>query len=501
MKQINFQTENLVVDYISLNIRGFLKISDIQLIVNYFSQNLGFNSYFGKRIHQKWKLKSLIWNETNTFYFSFRQYDYDPSIESFWVGTKIIFSGKNAREFYHFLQTNDFDWNIFPLAKTSLSRFDIHYLRELPITDQDHSLEQFMQQSCQKVKAKSERRKAEWNKKNGFILKIGNRKSEKYLRVYQKGQGLEFELELKTKYFQHLLFENNLNELEDKLSKDYYYFLFRSLTLNTCYTDWLTDRLRKIIKPEFMNISMTTDYLIQDSLDTSQEREYLFRLFQFLAFIHQYQSFKESIANGDQTYYFVTFPVFDFLKFISSEDVNSSKAKRQYQLQKVIQFLESLKKIEPVTENFSDLCFRSYVIFPYARVIKPGKSWIGQVSIAEQLYNYKYPFYLPKEFLYYNNRYEMEVKLEIIQSFSTIGLEKTFAIEAFLDRYTIPNQKRAEIKRLIIDLFEQLKTDQIIEPIFTIVPKKGSPKKVKKLTSLLLTKSKEFYFYEILNFK
>jgi len=162
-----------------------------------------------------------------------------------------------------------------------------------------------MEQSYQKVKSKSRRRKAKWYKKKGLILKVGHRKSEKYLRVYQKGHGLEFELEFKNKImkpFQKLLFENNWNEFEDKLSKDYYQFLFRSLTLNTCYTDWFTDRLRKIIKPKPMTIFLTTDYLIQDSLENSQEREYLFRLFQFLAFIQQFESLKEPIAKGKQMY-------------------------------------------------------------------------------------------------------------------------------------------------------------------------------------------------------
>jgi len=167
--------------------------------------------------------------------------------------------------------------------------------------------------------------------------------------------------------------------------------------------------------------------------------------------------------------------------------LDSSKAKRQYQLQKVIQFLRSLKRIQPVTENFSDLCFRTYVLFPYVEVIKPGKSWIGQISIAEQLYNYKYPFYLPKEFLHYHDKYEMEVKLEIIQSFSVTSLEKKFTIETFLSQFSIPNQKRAEIKESILDLFELLQTNQIIEPIFTIIPKEGSPKEVSKLISLLFT--------------
>ena len=94
----------------------------------------------------------------------------------------------------------------------------------------------------------------------------------------------------------------------------------------------------------------------------------------------------------------------------------------------------------------------------------------------------------------------MLVKLEIIQVLSTNSFEKKFLVEDFINQLPINNKKRTEIKKLIIDLFHELKNSNLIEPKFNIVFKKGSYKTVKNLTPFLITQSKDIFFYEILNF-
>jgi len=54
----------------------------------------------------------LNYNSINKFQISFRQHEYDPEIKSFWVGTKIDFSGNNATQFYKIIQQQKFDWDI-----------------------------------------------------------------------------------------------------------------------------------------------------------------------------------------------------------------------------------------------------------------------------------------------------------------------------------------------------------------------------------------------------
>ena len=54
------------------------------------------------------------------------------------------------------------------------------------------------------------------------------------------------------------------------------------------------------------------------------------------------------------------------------------------------------------------------------------------------------------------------------------------------------------IKKLIIELLDELKKSKLIESNFNIVLKKSSSKKVENLTPLLVTQSKDTLFYEII---
>jgi len=92
MKQnkLSFESENLVVDYISFNIQGLI---EPKTIANYLFQNFGFNFTVAKIIKGKWKSEFSDSARQNQFKVSFRQHEYNPEAKSFWVGTKIDFSG------------------------------------------------------------------------------------------------------------------------------------------------------------------------------------------------------------------------------------------------------------------------------------------------------------------------------------------------------------------------------------------------------------------------
>jgi len=81
--KFTFQSENLVVDYISFNITGS---DNTESIAKYWF-------YLPGNQHQV----------------SFRQLEYDPSFKSFWEGTTIHFSGTNAAQFYKIIQAEKFD--------------------------------------------------------------------------------------------------------------------------------------------------------------------------------------------------------------------------------------------------------------------------------------------------------------------------------------------------------------------------------------------------------
>lgn len=46
--KLTFESENLVVDYISFNIQGLVGRKQVEIIAKYFFQILGFNSTFAK---------------------------------------------------------------------------------------------------------------------------------------------------------------------------------------------------------------------------------------------------------------------------------------------------------------------------------------------------------------------------------------------------------------------------------------------------------------------
>nr|YP_009686254.1 hypothetical protein [Halamphora calidilacuna]QDR25068.1 hypothetical protein [Halamphora calidilacuna] len=132
---------------------------------------------------------------------------------------------------------------MFDLSSTNLGRFDLYYFRKSNPTNQDEPPESLMENSCYKVKSKSKRKKACWKRtRRGPIMRIGNRSSSNYYRVYQKTQiinydvysevnhGLEFELELQNKLvklFQQFLFANQIEEFEDRLVQHFSKQLFK----------------------------------------------------------------------------------------------------------------------------------------------------------------------------------------------------------------------------------------------------------------------------------
>ena len=499
--KLSFESENLQVDYISFNIQGLI---DPKPIANYLFQNFGFNFTVAKRINGKWKSESSNSARQNQFQVSFRQYEYDPESKSFWVGSQIHFSGKNAAYLYSLIKEHQFDWNILELQRISLGRLDLHYFRQSEAKDSNQEVEDFMEKSCQRIRAKSKRIHAFWTRtRRGRLMRIGSRSSSNFYRVYQKEKeinydvysevmdGLQFELELKKegiKSFQQFLFDNQIEEFEDRLTQHFFNQSGKYFVLNFCYTDWLAKLLRKIIERPKFNPGLVTDYLGKNGLNSFAEKEYFFRVLQFLSFIRRFKGVKQFI--DDQIYYLIEFPVADFQRFLGKNPKSS------YQRSKVLDFLTSLQGFPPLVNKFSEIEFRSSVMFPLVKLRKQSRSWIVKIAIGEQLYLYSYPFVFSDSLLYFQNKYDLIVKLEIIQVLSTNSLEKKFPVENFIQQF--PKKKRTQIKNLIIDLLDELKNSKLIESSFNIVLKKGSSKRVKNLTPLLITQSKYIFFSEII---
>jgi hypothetical protein len=114
---------------------------------------------------------------------------------SYWNGTLLHFSGSNAKRFYFFAKEQILDWTFF--SSGILSRFDVYLERNSKKTDK-MSVKTFFENSYKNSKPKNKNLKLEKNTKS-LILRIGNRRSNHYSRIYQTKKSLKFEYEMKGK--------------------------------------------------------------------------------------------------------------------------------------------------------------------------------------------------------------------------------------------------------------------------------------------------------------
>ena len=493
LNKLTFESENLVVDYISFNIPGS---DNTESIAKYLFEKFNFNSTFAKG--QNGTTHDWFYLTRNQHQVSFRQLEYDPSFKSFWEGTIIHFSGINAAQFYKIIQAQKFDWNILKFKNASLGRIDLHYFRKSKITDQNDQLENFMEKCCQRIRAKSKRRKANWQQEsNGLVLRIGNRSSSNYYRVYQKRNGLQFELELKNqlvKSFQKLLTDNSIQQFEHNLSKHFYQQSFESLNLNSYYMDWLLHWYRQS-SPKQNTTGLLTTYLKNDN------KELTFNFLRFLSFLQSQTKKSYTQSFDDQVYYIISFPLRDFILYIGADHKSHYQRKKALQIFKDLEAFQMFKLQTFTLEDFDDFEFCSSVIIPYLKVKKNGRLWTVNLAIAKELYEYKYPFQINEYFLTWKNIYQFQIRSQIITITATPSLKKEFYIQEFLKRFNVPNKKKTQLKQMLIEAIYQQVNNQLIQTQFKIIQKDGSIKKINKLQTQDISQINLIYFYENVDYK
>jgi len=120
---------------------------------------------------------------------------------------------------------------------------------------------------------------------------------------------------------------------------------------------------------------------------------------------------------------------------------------------------------EELQENdFSLHKFESYPIIGPLKVLKEGRFLIVRMSILKQIYDYQYPFLLPRSFLSYKNRYELYIKIEILRVLAVKDRKKIFHLDNFLNKFSVSNRKMKEMKILLVTYLNELK--EFFEPTF-----------------------------------
>jgi ribosomal protein S24E len=467
-----FERENLVVDYITFKFQEAQ--CDQNTIADYLF-NLGFNSYQESGKSTKPIKQPIFIDSKNQHEISFIHDNLH------WKGTLIHFSGLNAAKFYFLAKQNIINWKIF--EKAILSRFDLYCERNYKKTD-TISGQDFLANCHKELKQKNKNISLEKNNK-GFILKIGNRKTNNYSRIYEGKDSLKFEHEMKGKFLQpyHLLFvESNFDTFEQKLSSHFFVYFGKLLPLQYSYLDWLVVKLRPLRQQLIFKDTFNSDS-IQSEIKTDP-----IKLIALLQFVNYAQSLDYEIKDFDDvSYRVVTFKLQDFLQF-------QNRSNNKYQLKKIKDFFEELQTDILIT-SFSSKFYQSLVAVPLVRFDTINKFCVAKVWLVKELFYYQYPFFLPNFFNTKLTNDEFNVRFKFIQTFTSVNMEKVFLIEEFLTNYPaiISNQRRNNIKKYFIELVKELKDSNLIESNYKILMD-GSIISVNQLTTQNI--SQGFIIYE-----
>ena len=345
-----------------------------------------------------------------------------------------------------------------------ISRFDLYFERNDKRSDKI-SKKEFLQNCQREIKQTNKNINLEKNRK-GWILKIGNRKSNNYFRIYENKNTLKFEHELKGRVlceYHLLLVDNQFEEFEQKLSSHFLVSFGKLLPLNYDYLDWLVLKLRPIRKQTFFQSGLNSDYINSEILmDTKNFIMFL----QFLTYA-QYLDF-EIESLGGIPYRQVTFKVRDFLEFQNPR----VKYTNYYQFEKIKKFIQQLQTGLFIT-SFNNTHFQSLVAIPQVKLEKSSKhkSWVARVWLLEELFYYDYPFYFPNLFQEKLTKDQLEVRFKFIQVFTSVNIEKVFFVQEFLESYpsVISSQRKNNIKKHFIELVEFFKEHDFIEDSYKII--------------------------------
>ena len=86
------------------------------------------------------------------------------------------------------------------------------------------------------------------------------------------------------------------------------------------------------------------------------------------------------------------------------------------------------------------------------------------------------------------------MQFQLIESFSTVGLEKKFPVKSFLNQFSVSNKGLTKIKKQLIELFSELKDSELIDD--RICLDNDSDIDIKDLMPVMLSKNKYISFWE-----
>lgn len=452
---INFSDDKLGLDYLVFNLTVF-RTRILEVIEIFHKSRFNFRIYNADIEKYSTILYDKIFTHSLTFTLENEPWNKDNLF--------IHFQACNSRRIYFLIKRGIFSSSQLNCSSFSVNRIDIQYIR--PNENYDTNLMDFFKESKQTFQTNFKGQPAFIDKLDKSLI-LGDRDSSYFVRIYsiESNSALKFELEIKKRAAQKLglfLLRSLFSEFESVVSRQYFNRLKKSLSLQTCFTDWLLDSLRlKLTKPKthLVGSYLKKYFLTQTNLEELQ----FYRLLQFISFVRSYSELgKEEILN-DQLYITVQFQLVDFMKTLQV-NLNS------YQRKQFLQFFDDLMGLPPYSQQFSDQKFRKLLFFPVVNAIQQTKNkpWYIQIAVAEPLMKDYYPFHFPPSFFVYTSTINLQVKLSIIRSFAEEpSFQKTYLIRSFLNQYKKRSHSiQAQVKQDIFEQFNDLLKYKIIQPKF-----------------------------------
>ena len=455
-----FETELLSVDFISINIKRH-DYQRVTRLVSYL-QNLGFNSY-EKQLESSHSKQTI--NENNHLGNKFEVYfilkiPYQKEI------IQLQFPGVSGKQFYKLIKQKTIQWEEFPNPR--FSRLDVVHQRiskpNDPISPKDfiNSCHQQFQDLHSSKNLSSEK-----NKK-GLVLRIGNRRSPKYYRMYTNKNNnlLRFEAEMKgdlIKDFQDLLITSSFerHEFESRIAYQFFKYSFELFHFlnQPCHIDWLANRIRpyqyrKYISGYASESVIPSHYLNQMDYKLLKEKQHLIIFLRLVSYLKKLNYTTKSLTSDFRQY---IFPLRDFLKY-------NNLTPNHYQMKKLKDFFDMIKK-NFVIDSFSDTYYRMLVTVPEMKVYKSQQNILMvDIWIADELFYCLHPFLFSDVFKQKCNEHQFQVLFEIIQNYSSNHIIKEFNITQFLDNYpsVLSNQHKRRIREYFVQYIKLLYQDERI---------------------------------------
>lgn len=178
----------MVVDWVSFNLEGLLDPKIIAgRLSKYFTPHVRIDDVPKIGFHGfRKKYKVSIHQSTGS--------------KGYWIGTKIIFSAKNASYFYKLLKIRNFDFSLLKFEEHTLSlvRIDLCFSRPNDWSHTSKSFDAFLVDSRSQIQYRTNTKYINLQDfPNGKMLKVIFLINSRHYRVYQKDETVRFELELK----------------------------------------------------------------------------------------------------------------------------------------------------------------------------------------------------------------------------------------------------------------------------------------------------------------